>query len=220
MYENEKKELASQSTDIALSAAGSLVGFAIGGPVGSIVGGALSPTAKLAIKVGELWVQRRQMRLTSIVERAFRQSGRNVEEILQEMIDSPDWCNTIISMIQKLADSNPELDALFSEIIASTISTREESERNRLVALNNSIKDMSKVQLFILKHLYLSNGILSAQHMAEQVKVPEIELRYTVRDLELRGMIIDNGKEPTIWSLRELGFAVAKAIIKFDNMEA
>ena len=220
MHEYEKKELASQSTDIALSAAGAIVGFAIGGPVGSIVGGVLSPTTKLAITVGELWIRQRQMRLASIVERAFQLSGKNEEDILQEMIDSSGWCDTIISMIRKLADCDPELDVLFSEIIAATISTSEESERNRLVVLNNSIKDMNKVQILILKELYLSNGILSAQDIAEQVKVPELELRNAVRDLELRGMIMDNGEEPTVWNLRELGFAVAKAIIKFDDMEA
>ena len=49
-----KKDLVCHSTDIALSTAGSLVGFAIGGPVGAVVGGALSPTAKLAVKVGQL----------------------------------------------------------------------------------------------------------------------------------------------------------------------
>lgn len=55
------------------------------------------------------------------------------------------------------------------------------------------------------------------------VSVPEMELRNAVRDLELRGMIIDDGTEPTIWELRELGLAVvfAKKVysrIKFDQM--
>ena len=48
------------------------------------------------------------------------------------------------------------------------------------------------------------------------VTVPEMELRNAVRDLELRGMIIDDGTEPTIWELRELGLAVAKAIDVLD----
>lgn len=215
----DKKELVLQSTDIALSAAGALVGFAIGGPVGTIVGGVFPPTTKLAVKAGQLWIQRRQVRLTNIVERAFRRSGKSEEIILQELIDSPDWCDNMVSMIQQLANSDPELDMLFSEIMASAISSNNESERNRLVVLNNSIKGMNKVQVLILKDMYLAGGTLSAHTMAEQVKVPELELRNAVRDLELRGMIVDNDKEPTVWKLRELGIAVAKTIKDVDVME-
>lgn len=219
MNEIEKKELTSQSTDIAFSAVSSLVGFAIGGPVGAVVGGVLSPSTKLAIKVGQLWLQRRKVRLISIVEQAFHRSGKTEDVILQEMIDSPDWCDTIISMIKQLADSDPELDLLFSEIMASAINADNENERNRLIALNNSIKGMNKVQILILKYMYLADGVLSAYNMAEQVKVPELELRNAVRDLELRGMIVDNGDEPTVWNLRELGIAVAKTIKTIDIME-
>lgn len=219
MSEIETNEIVSQSTDIALSAAGSLVGFAMGGPVGAVVGSVLSPTTKLAVKAGQLWLHRRQMRLTSIVEHAFYRSGRNEDEILQEMIDSPDWCDTIIFMIQQLVNSDPELDLLFSEIMAHTINAKEESERNRLIVLNNAIKGLNKVQALILKHMYHEGGVMSAQEMSEQVRVPELELRNAVRDLELRGMIADNGKEPTIWNLRELGFAVAKTINTIEIME-
>lgn len=42
--------------------------------------------------------------------------------------------------------------------------------------------------------------------------MPEIELRNTVRDLELRGMITDNDSNPTVWNLRELGVAIAKFV--------
>lgn len=218
MNENERKELFAQSTDIALSAAGSLVGFAIGGPVGAVAGGVLSPTTKLAVKAGRLWMQRRKERLTNIVERAFHRSGKSEEVILQEIIDSSDWSDSIMSMILQLVDSDPELDLLFSEIMASAISASDDSERNRLMVLNNSIKGINKVQVFILKNIYLASGVLSANDISEQVKVPELELRNAVRDLELRGMIVDNGKEPTVWHLRELGLAVAKTIVDINIM--
>lgn len=219
MDEKDKKELMSQSTDIALSAISSLVGFVIGGPVGAVAGGVFSPTTKLAVKAGEIWFQRRQERLTNIVERAFKWSGKSEETILQEIIDSPDWCDDIISMIQQLTENDPELDVLFSKLMASAIRAIDESERNRLIVLNNSIKGMNKVQVLILKNMYLAGGIMSAYDMAEQVKVPELELRNAVRDLELRGMLIDNDKEPTVWKLRELGIAVAKSINSIETME-
>ena len=154
MNENETSELISQSTDVVLSAASSLVGFAIGGPVGAIIGSTLSPTAKLAVKAGQIWQQRRYARLTSIVDRAFQRSGRDETSILQELADSPDWYNTIIQMIKQLADSDPELDILFSDIMANTISTRSDSERNRYIILNNSIKGMNRVQILILKNIF------------------------------------------------------------------
>lgn len=219
MEEKDKKELTAQSADIVFSAAGSLVGFVIGGPIGAVAGGVISPTTKLAVKVGQLWMQKRKERLTNIVERAFYWSGKSEEAILQEMIESPDWCDSMMSMIQQLLDSDPELDVLFSEIIASAISASNDSERNRLIVLSNSIKGMNKVQILILKYMYLVGGTLSAHDMAEQVKVPELELRNAVRDLELRGMIVDNGKEPTVWNLRELGTVLAKTIKAIDVME-
>lgn len=219
MDEDERKDLACYSTDIALSAAGSLVGFAIGGPIGAVAGGALSPTAKLAIRVGQLWFERRRNRLIQIVERAFHQSGKDDETILQEMISSQDWCDNIISMIQQLADSDPELDVLFSEIMARAIGSNDEEERNRLIVLNDSIKGINKIQVLILRNIYLEEGTLSAHDMSEKVKVPELELRNAVRDLELRGMIVDNGKEPTIWNIRELGIAVVKTIETIGALE-
>lgn len=219
MNDKDKKELVSQSTDIALSGVGSLVGFAIGGPVGAIAGGVIAPTTKLAIKAGELWVEWCRRRLENIVNTAVIHSGKNSNDIFQEMIDSPEWCNTIISMIRHLMDSDPELDVLFSEIMASAIGANDDNERNRMVVLSDSIIGLNKIQILILKHIYLSNGILSACAMAEKVNVPELELRNAVRDLELRGMIMDNGEEPTIWILRELGIAIAKTIESIDFEE-
>lgn len=219
MNEFEKKELAFQSTDIAISAIGSLIGFAIGGPLGAITGSTVSPTSKLAIKVGQIWLKRRKERLTTIVEQAFILSGKQETDILQEMLDSPEWSNEMMSMIQQLLDTDPELDALFSEIMASAISANNEDERNRIIVLNDSIKGMNKVQIQILKAVYTAGGFLSALDMAKQIKVPEFELRNAVRDLELRGMILDNGVEPTIWKLRELGIILIETLKTVNVME-
>lgn len=219
MVQKDKKEMVSQSAEIALSAVSSLVGIAIGGVPGAVVSGILSPTSKLAGKVGQLWLQRRRERTINIVEQAFKWSGKTEEAILQEMIDRPDWCDDIMAMIQQLADADPELDAFFSKIMASAINASNEEERNRLIVLSNSIKGMNKVQLLILKELYAKRGILSAHDMAECVMVPEFELRNAVRDLELRGMICDNNRELTVWKLRELGIAVAKSVKAIDVME-
>ena len=219
MIEEKKSELIAQSADIALSAAGSLVGLVIGGPVGAIAGGVLPPSAKLAVTAGQLWLRRRKDRLTKIVDRAFHRSGVKEDSIYQEMIDSPEWCDTLVSMIRHLIESDPELDLLFSEIMAYAICADGEINRNRYIVLYNSIRGINQVQLNILKTMYVSGGMLAAKSIAEQVKVPELELRNAVRDLELRGMIADNGSEPTIWTLRELGVAIAKTICTVETAE-
>ena len=209
---DDKVKLSSQTTDIALSAASSLVGFAIGGPVGAVVGGVMTPTAKLTYQLITSWYERRRERIANVVEEAFENSGKEEEDILHELLDNPEWADSIISMIQQLINSDPELDRLFAQIMSSAIKTDDKNERNRLIVLNNSIKGLNRVQLQIIRCLYNENCSLFAADISKKVNVPEIELRNAVRDLELRGMIIDNGVEPTVWKLRELGLAVAKSI--------
>ena len=209
---DDRSKIPAHATDIALSAASSLVGFAIGGPIGAAVGGAMIPTAKLAYQLVCSWNERRRTRIIKVVEDAFIESGRCDEDILHELLDNPEWADSIISMIQQLVSTDPELDKLFTEIMASAIKTNDENERNRLIVLNSSIKGLNKVQIQIIRCIYNEGGELSAADISKMVSVPEMELRNAVRDLELRGMIIDDGTEPTIWELRELGLAVAKAI--------
>lgn len=207
-----KEKLYYQTTDIALSATSSLAGFAIGGPVGAVVGGVMTPTVKLTYQLISSWYERRKARIANVVEEAFVNSGKKEEDILHELLENTEWADSIVSMIQQLVYSDPELDKLFAQIMASAIKAEDKYERNRLIVLNSSIKGLNMVQVQIIRCLYNENCTLSAVDISEKVNVPEIELRNAVRDLELRGMIIDNGTEPTVWKLRELGLAVAKVI--------
>lgn len=219
MEEKNKTELTLHANDVVLSAAGALVGYAIGGPAGAVVSGAFSPTAKLALQVGKIWFERCRTRLINIMEHAFACSGKSENVILQEFLDCPDWCDTVMSMIRQLISSDPKLDFLFSEIIASTLSTNNENERRRLIVLSKSLEGMNEVQLYILKCISQAGGTLSACDMASQLEIPEMELRNAVRDLELRGMIADNGEEPIVWKLRELGIAVVNVIETINEKE-
>lgn len=209
---NDKSKVPTNATDIALSAASSLVGFTIGGPIGATIGGAITPTAKLAYQLICSYNDRRKTRIAKVVEDAFIESKMGDEDIFRKLLDNPEWADSIISMIQQLVFTDPELDKLFAEIMTSVLRTNDENERNRLMVLNSSIKGLNKVQIQIIRYIYIERGKLSAVDISKMVNVPELELRNAVRDLELRGMIIDNGKEPTIWELRELGLAVAKAV--------
>lgn len=209
---DEKSNIPTKVADIAISAASALVGFTIGGPIGATIGGAITPTTKLAYQLVNSWNERRKTRIIKVVENAFAKSGKSDENILCELIGNSEWADSIILMIQQLMSTDPELDWLFTDIMASAIKTDDENERNRLLVLNSSIKGLNKIQLQIIRSICAEGGKLSATDISKTVSVPEIELRNAVRDLELRGMIIDEGFEPTVWVLRELGLAIAKTI--------
>lgn len=196
-------------TEIGFSAGGALVGFAIGGPVGATVGGALPPALQMINSLWEEYKARQRERLTSIVEEAFSNSGLTDEQIFEKLHLNPQLTDDVIRMIRQMEGTDSELDSLFSAILTSVL-TEDEKERRRLVVLYDSIKGMNKVQVELLNTTYEAGGTISAENMAKETGVPEIELRNAVRDLELRGMIIDNGKEPTVWKLRELGLSIAK----------
>lgn len=203
------KKVTNKLTEISFSAGSALVGFAIGGPVGATIGGALPPALQMVNSLWEDYKARQRLRLTNIVETAFTNCGMTDEQIFEKLHLNPQLTDDVIRMIRQMEGTDSELDAVFSTLISSVI-TENEKERRRLVLLYDSIKGMNKVQVELLNLMYEAGGILSAEDMAKNTGVPEVELRNSVRDLELRGMIIDNGEEPTIWELRELGLSIAK----------
>lgn len=205
----EDNRLINEVTDIGVSAGSALVGFAIGGPVGAVVGGILPPSIKMAGSLWDGYRQRQKERLAGIVDSAFSRTGFTDEQIFEKLQLDPDLTDDVIRMIRQMEGTDPELDSIFSAIISSVL-TENEKERRRLIVLYDSIKGMNKVQVELLDLVRKAGGTLSAEDMARETGVPEIELRNSVRDLELRGMIIDNGEEPTVWQLRELGLSIAK----------
>ena len=209
--------LKSQSTEIAITAASSLVGFAIGGPIGAVIGGTATPSIKLAYQIVHRWIERRKQRLALALDKAFSQTGLSDEDVLNSLSENTTLSDDIIRMLRQLVDTDPELDALFATIIASMISNPDTEDRKRLNLLSDSIKGLHNVQMQIIKAIALNNNSLSASDISICVGVPEIELRNAVRDLELRGIITDNNSDPTVWELRELGIAISKMI--FDTEE-
>lgn len=209
-------DVKSQSAEIAVTAASSLVGFAIGGPIGAVVGGITTPVVKLANQIVQQWTDRRKRRISLALNSAFSQTNENDEDILRKLADDSSLSDDIIRLIRQLIDTDPEMDFLFATIIASMLSETDETERKRLIVLSDSIKGLNRVQMQIIKLIADHGGFLSANDISVGVDVPEIELRNAVRDLELRGIITDNNSEPTVWELRELGKAISNII---SNME-
>lgn len=211
------KELVSQSAEIAITAASSLVGFAMGGPIGAVVGGVTAPVAKFAYQIVQQWTERRKRRISSALDKALSQTGLSDEDIIMRLFSDPLLSDDTIRLLRQLIDTDPELDALFASIIASLISKPDTEERRRLIVLSDSIKGLSSVQIQIIKVIAEHNNILSASEISSCVGVPEIELRNAVRDLELRGIITDNNSDPTIWELRELGKAIYTIILDSED---
>lgn len=205
----EEKKAISKIVDIGVSAGSALVGFAIGGPVGAVVGGAIPPAVQMAKSLFDEYKVRQSKRLSSIVNKAFENSELTDEQILERLKINPQLTDEIIRMIRQMEGTSTELDAVFSVILCNAIS-KDDYESRRSIVLFDSIKGMNKVQIELLGLIYEAGGKLSAEDIANKLCISEIELRYTVRDLELRGMIKDNDDVPLIWQLRELGMSIAK----------
>ena len=206
--------LITQSTDIMISAASSLVGFALGGPVGAVVGGITTPIIRMSRQIVQSWIERRKKRISDALNQAFLQTNLSDETVLKTLSNDPPLSDDIIRLLRQLVDTDPEFDSLFASIIASMIVETDCRERRRLIILSDSLKGLNVVQLQIIKLLASHNGQMSATDISVGLDIPEIELRNAVRDLELRGIITDNGSEPTVWELRELGSAIVRMIIE------
>ena len=213
----EEKKITSTSMEVAITAASALVGFAIGGPVGAVIGGSTTSAIKLTQQIVQQWTERRKARLTKVLENSFEKSKISDEEILEKLANDTLLADDIIGLLRQLIDTDPELDCFFSFIINAMITGSDDNERKRLKVLSNSIKGLNSVQMQIIKIIADNNNVLSAADISTNMGIPEIELRNSVRDLELRGIITDNNSEPTIWELRELGIAIAEIIISMED---
>lgn len=208
MTSNEKKDVQVQTVELAVTAASSLVGFAIGGPIGAVVGGVTTPVVALSRNIVQMWTERRKKRLSTALDMSFSQTGLSDEEVLLTLTEDTCLSDDVIRLLRQLVDTDPELDLLFSTIIASMIQTKEDKERKRLLVLSDAIKGLNDVQIQIIKLIATHGFLLSASDIALGIDIPEVELRNAVRDMELRGIITDNNSEPTVWELRELGKAI------------
>ena len=213
MIEDREKR-GEQSEEIGTT---SLVSFALGVPIGVSTGDGSGPTVKLAQQLVEHWVDRRKQRITDALKKAFSQANMSDDAILIKLSNDEGLADDIILLIRKLIDTDPQMDYLFASIISSMISEPNGQERKRLLVLSEAIKGINYIQMQIIKLIADYEGTLSAKEIAIGIGIPEIELRNSVRDLELRGIITDNNTEPTVWELRELGKALYSILSELEE---
>jgi hypothetical protein len=184
-----------------------LVGFAVGGPAGAVVGAATPPLVMRAVVVSKRFYDRRHDRAIHITQQALVEARMTEEQLVDRLEVEPELTDILFNLIRTAADSDPALDSVFSALAGAVLSDPLES--TRVAVLADTIKDLLPVHIRVLSSLREGNGTRLAAEISIDVGVPEVELRGVVRSLEARGMIKDITHEPMTWSLRELGKAVA-----------
>ena len=205
------------SISVGSSLAGALVGIAIGGPVGSIVGAVTGSSVAIIGDLLQKYQEKRRERALNAVQEAFLMTGLSENQIAHKLSEDTRSIDEFSELVRALLESDEALDSFFTNIMSQLIMQTDDIRHERLMILAAEVKGLRRTQLHILIEIYNNDRMMSASMISEKLGVPEIELRYMVRDLELRGMIEDRNSEPTVWYLRELGIAIAKAMRKENN---
>lgn len=208
----QNNDLEKNAIEIGASAIGALVGFAIGGPAGAVIGSITSPTVSVAQNIIYKAIERRKTRLKNIVVSSMDSTGMRIDDALLELSNNDKKADELFSLLSLAVSSDKALDCVFSGLIAEVLQSNSTQENDRVLIIGDAVKNLRSIHLKIISALYSAGGILSASEIAKAVDVPEIELRSVVRDLELRGIILDLGKDPVEWKLRKLGQAISLLI--------
>jgi hypothetical protein len=222
MPDKKKHEIVTrQRADIAREAArdssaaaiGALVGVALGGVPGAIVGATVSPVLIGTVRIAADVLSRRRQRAEAIVEGALLRHSLTEAETLQKLADHPQKADDFVSLLSQAIASDPSIDAVISAALGEILVSRDETQRERILIVTDSIRGLRPTHMRVLRALHSAGGTMSASAIAEEVHIPQVELRGVVRGLELRGMLKDLGKHPVEWKIRELG----RAIMAFDH---
>ncbi len=213
----DKKEIEKDMVNIGSSVTGVLVGLAVGGPPGAIIGATVSPLITMAHGIVARALDRKRERTKRILDQAFSISKLSPEDVINLLNIDDNKTDDFLRLLKVIADSDDHLDDILANLLSQTLISQTDTDRERLLLLGDALKNMRRTHIKIITALKEHSGILPAKRIAQIVNIPEIELRNTVRDLELRGIIEDNGKEPTIWHLRELGIAISEFIKNKTN---
>lgn len=203
-----QSDLTGEAINISGAVTGALVGLALGGPVGSVLGAATQPVVVMTARVVHDVLERKRMRGQAVVEQALRNARMDSDFAITILSDDPDKTDDFISLLRTIAESDPSIDVVVAALLSETLLSDNELKRERLRIIGDAIRHLRGTHLHILRSLQDAGGQLPASEIASRIGIPEIELRSVVRDLELRGMIKDCGLHPIEWKLRELGSSV------------
>lgn len=186
--------------DAAAGLIGAVVGLAVGGPAGAVIGAATGPAATAGIKLPFQIQARRRERAERIARHALDRV--DVEGVHADSVDA------LVSLLQMAVASDVQLDAAFSELAAQALRSDEEKELDRVLMIGDALAGLRRLHIDALRAIQRNGGEMSAAELSQALEFPEYELRFVVRNLELRGMIKDVGVRPIQWRIRELGQGV------------
>jgi len=200
--------------DTTSSVVGALVGFAIGGPVGAVLGGAASPVMARVGRIATGALARRNARLERVATAALASIDGEVDSGLRRLEAAPESADTFFQLLNQVVDSDEALDAAFAALLGEVV-RGDRIEIERAVMIADSLRGLRTTQMRVLQAIASNGGELSASDIASAVGIPEVELRGAVRSLEARGMIKDLEVHPVRWRIRELG----KGIVRLASEE-
>ncbi|MDR1002885.1 MAG: hypothetical protein LBL82_06435 [Oscillospiraceae bacterium] len=214
---NNKKELVKIATDTGISAGssiiGSIIGLAVGGVPGSIIGSVVSPAISAGAKIIRGYFDRRKQRVENITDTATLLAGLSQDKIVSDLETNAYKVDEMVKLLKTATESDKSLDGIFSALLANLFLSKDANEQDRIDIFVDALHGLHDIHLKVLLCIDKASGVLGASQISESVGIPEIELRSTVRMLELKGMIRDCEKIPIEWSLRELG----KAVVEFSK---
>jgi len=209
MTNENARDVASTGADVGMSAAGALIGLAIGGPVGAVLGAAAPPLSSLGGRLATRTIQRRFDRAERLFLEVARISrGQSTASVLMGLESSDERTETFVQILGMALNSDESLHSAFAELLRGVVESSEVSDVERLEIVAQSLAGLKSVQVRILLELDSAGGRMSARDISARIDIPEEELRFAVRDLEVRGMIKDGDIHPIEWILRELGAGV------------
>ena len=212
----ERQDMVETIGETGSAVAGTLVGLALGGPLGAVVGAATSPLLAKAARVGSRAWNRRRARAIATVDDAFRIAGTSPEVALDGLLDDAEKADDFLRLLSQAAESDQSLTTAFSSLMAQVLAApQSDPVSERVAIIGESLRGLRATHVRILQALAARGGVLRASELATVLEIPQIELRGVVRDLEARGMIKDREVHPIEWQLRELG----KGIVEFTSKE-
>lgn len=213
LEKTESKYIKQDIVNVSGSVIGALVGLALAGPIGAVLGATTSPILTMTYNVIDRAIERRYERANNIVTQALYYASLTPQKAIELLNNSNKKTDEFIRLLRMTVDLDPGLDRTFSAILGNSLVTENEKDSERLSILGDAIRNMRLIHLQILKEISNAGGTLKAKKISTNIGIPEIELRSVVRDLELKGMIKDCGVHPIKWKIRELG----SAIVNFTN---
>lgn len=209
---DKDKKIKNDVLELGSTVAGALAGFVIGGPVGAVIGATTTPGLSLANKILLNRNERIYLKINNLIKDAFSITKLSDEKLLEELDSNTIKVDHMFDLLQNSIIQDPEMDIIFSNIIAQIIVSENEKELDRVIIIKDAIKNIRHIHIKILEILFNKTNGLEANEISQKLGISEIELRSVVRDLELRGMIKDLGDSPIRWEIRELGTNLIKVI--------